>query len=88
MDRLAYTSVANGIKELDALKLLVLSERYSYAQIADWLAEVSWNLEGMLTRRQRYDSDEFQCILRGLVQEKKKEENRRKRAELEETDDG
>jgi hypothetical protein len=88
MDRLAYTSVANSIKELDALKLLILSERYSYTQIADWVAEVSWNLESMLTRRQRYNSDEFQCILRGIVQENKKEENRRKRAELEEKDDG
>lgn len=84
MDRLTHMSVTNGVKELNALKLLILSEHFSHTQIADWVAEVAWNLEHIF-QRQRYDSDEFQCLLKKLIQETKKKENKRL---LEESEDG
>ncbi len=87
MDRLTHISVTNGVKELDALKFLVLSEHFSYAQIADWIAEVSWNLENIFQRR-RYNSDEFQCLLKKLIQETKVAENKRLRTTPEEPDSG
>ena len=87
MDRLTHISVTNGVKELNALKLLILSERFSYAQVADWIAEVVWNLEHIFQRR-RYDSDEFQCLLQKFIQETKKEENQRLQDGTEEGEDG
>jgi len=70
MDRLTHISVTNCIKELDALSSLVLSEQFSYEEIADWVVEISWNLSNVFQRR-RYDSDEFQHRLRKLIQENK-----------------
>lgn len=64
-------SITNCIKELDALEKLVLSGEFSREQIADWLSEVSWNL-AQVFRRQRYDSDEFQHILRKLMKERRR----------------
>ena len=73
MDRLVYMSMSNCVKELDALKMLVLSGRFSLAEVADWISEISWNLSNVAHRR-RYDSDEFQCRLKKLVRRRKEEE--------------
>ena len=71
MDRLTHMSITNCIKELDALEKLVISGEFDDEQIADWIAEVSWNL-AQVFRRQRYDSDEFQHILRKLMRDRKR----------------
>lgn len=67
MDRLTHISITNCIKELDALEKLVISEEFTPQEIADYLQEVSWNLSNVF-RRVRYNSDEFQHLLRKLVQ--------------------
>lgn len=77
MDKLTHMSINNCTKELDALEKLIISERYSYQEVADWVAEISWNLANIF-RRRRYNSDEFQHRLKKLVKEKKKEDNKRK----------
>ncbi len=77
MDRLTHISITNCTKELDALEKLILSGRFSHQEVADWVAEISWNLAGVF-RRSRYDSDEFQHRLKRLVQEKKREDNQTK----------
>ena len=77
MDRLTHISVTNCIKELDALEKLVISEHFSPQEVADWIAEVSWNLSNVFQRR-RYDSDEFQHRLKKLVKNKKREDNQAK----------
>ena len=82
MDRLTHTSITNCIKELDALEKLVVSGEFTLEQVADWISEVSWNL-AQVFRRQRYDSDEFQHILRKLLKERK----RNKKTEEEDADD-
>jgi hypothetical protein len=74
MDRLTHTSITNCIKELDALEKLTASGHYSPEQVSDWIREVSWNLSRVF-RRQRYDSDEFQHILRSLIKKQKRKEN-------------
>lgn len=71
MDRLTHRSITNCIKELDALEKLVISGEFSDQQIADWISEVSWNLARVF-RRQRYDSDEFQHILRKILKDRKR----------------
>ena len=71
MDRLTHISLTNAIKEIDALKLLVISGDFSWEEIADFLEEISWNLTGVFDRR-RYNSDEFQHRLRGLLEERKR----------------
>ena len=73
MDRLTHISITNCIKELDALEKLVLTGDYDVEQVADWISEVSWNL-ACIFRRQRYNSDEFQHILRKRLKEKKRQE--------------
>ena len=80
MDRLTHMSITNCIKELDAMKNLILSEGFSYEEIADWVAEISWNLANIFQRR-RYDSDEFQLRLVRLIQETKRREVKRLREE-------
>ena len=75
-------SITNCIKELDALETLTLSEQFTYQEIADWLAEVSWNLSNVFGRR-RYNSDEFQCRLKKLVKDLKREKNKLAREEAE-----
>jgi len=77
MDKLTHMSITSCIKELDALEKLILSERYSYQEVADWIAEISWNMANIF-RRRRYDSDEFQHRLKKLIKEKKREDNKRK----------
>lgn len=72
MDRLTHISITNCIKELDALEKLVLSEKFTPQEVADFLQEVSWNLSNVF-RRVRYNSDEFQHLLRRLVQAHKRE---------------
>lgn len=74
MDRLTHMSITNCTKELDALEKLILSERFSYQEVADWVAEIGWNLTNVF-RRRRYDSDEFQHRLKKLVKGKKREDN-------------
>ena len=86
MDRLTHMSIANCTKELDALEKLVVSEEYTQAQIADWVAEISWNLAKVF-RRVRYDSDEFQCLLKKLVQENKRKRQAAAAKEEEQSDD-
>lgn len=71
MDRLTHISITNCIKELDALEKLVISEEFTPQEIADFLQEVSWNLSNVF-RRVRYNSDEFQHLLRKLVQAHKR----------------
>lgn len=66
-------SITNCIKELDALEKLVLSGEFTSDEIADWISEVSWNL-AQVFRRQRYNSDEFQHILRKLMKERKRKD--------------
>jgi hypothetical protein len=66
MDRVTRLSLENCIKELDAVQKLVLSEKFTYEQIADWINELSWNISNILSNK-RYNSDEFQHILSLLV---------------------
>lgn len=86
MDRLTHMSITNCTKELDALEKLVVSEEYTHAQIADWIAEISWNMAKVF-RRVRYDSDEFQCLLKKLVQENKRKRQAAAAAKKEEQSD-
>lgn len=81
MDRLTHISITNCIKELDALEKLVVSEEFTAQEIADYLQEVSWNLSNVF-RRVRYNSDEFQHLLRKLVQA-----NKRKKVKVEEDEE-
>lgn len=72
MDRLTFKSIINCAKELDALEKLIISESFSYAMIADWVAEISWNITNVTgKRRTEYKSDEFQHRLKKLVKEVK-----------------
>lgn len=74
MDRLTFDSIINCVKELDSLEKIILSEKFSHAEIADWVAEISWNLVHVTGRHRRaYKSDEFQHILRKLVKGLKRE---------------
>ena len=82
MDRLTHISITNCIKELDALEKLVISEEFTSQEISDYLQEVSWNLSNVF-RRVRYNSDEFQHLLRKLVQARK----RKVKVEVDEDDD-
>lgn len=75
MDKGTHISVTNCIKELDALSQLVASEKYSMEDVADWIAQISWELSGVF-RRRRYNSDEFRLKLRQLVKERKQEKNK------------
>jgi len=75
MDRLTHISITNCIKELDALEKLVLSGEYSRKQLADWIAQISWEMSNIF-RRRRYDSDELQFVLRGLIRKRKQQENK------------
>jgi len=77
MDKLTHISITNCIKELDALEKLILSEDFSYQEVADWVVEISWNLANIFQRR-RYDSDEFQHRLKKLIQESKRAANKTK----------
>lgn len=72
MDRLTHISITNCIKELDALEKLVISGEFSEKELADFLQEISWNLSNVF-RRVRYNSDEFQCRLRKLIHDRKKD---------------
>lgn len=80
MDRLTHISITNCIKELDALEKLIISERFSHREVADWVAEISWSLANVFNRR-RYDSDEFQHRLKKLVKESKYANNQIKQDE-------
>jgi len=68
-------SLTNAIKELDALKSLLISGEFSSDELADFLDEVSWNLASVFERR-RYNSDEFQHRLRGLLEDRKRKKNK------------
>ena len=80
MDRLTHKSITNCIKELDALRNLILSENFDHPLIAEWVSEISWNLANVF-RRVRYDSDEFQHRLAQLVQETKRVKQRKEKRE-------
>jgi hypothetical protein len=71
MDRLTHISITNCIKELDALEKLVYSGDFTDQEVADFLQEISWNLSNVFTRV-RYNSDEFQCRLKKLIQERQR----------------
>ena len=71
MDKLTHISITNCIKELDALKNLILSGEFSYETVAEWVSQISWEMSNVFQRR-RYDSDEFQHRLKKLIQESKR----------------
>ena len=76
MDRLTHISITNCTKELDALANLALSGEFTQQELADWIQEISWNLAHVF-RRQRYNSDEFQCRLKKLIQDRKRKNLRK-----------
>ena len=59
-------SITNCIKELDALEKIILSNKFTDEQLADWVRQISWELSNVF-RRKRYDSDELQFILKKLI---------------------
>ncbi len=71
MDRLTHISITNCIKELDSLEKLIISEKFSYEEVASWVSQISWELSNVFQRK-RYDSDEFQHRLKKLIHEGKK----------------
>jgi len=71
MDRLTHISVTNAIKELVALKALVVSGEFSLEELSDFIDEISWHLAGVFQRK-RYNSDEFQHRLAGVLQARKR----------------
>ena len=87
MDRLTHIDVANSVKVLGVLGFLILSKQFSFTQIADWTVGISWNRENVFQRR-CYNSDEFQCLLKKLTQEIKKEKNKYLHTSPEEGDVG
>lgn len=62
MDRLTHISITNAIKELEALKGLVLCGSFTDEEIADLIEEISWCLARTF-QRHRYDSDEMRMLL-------------------------
>jgi hypothetical protein len=62
LDRLTHTSITNAIKELEALKGLVLCGAFTEDEIADFIEEISWCLARTF-QRHRYDSDEMRMLL-------------------------
>ena len=71
MDKLTHMSITNAIKELDALKALVVSGEFTFEEVSDFINEISWHLAGIF-QRNRYNSDEFQHRLSGILQARKK----------------
>lgn len=72
MDRLTHDSLLNAIKEIESLKIIIDSNRFSMEEISEFVAEIAWNMSGIMKRR-AYKSDEFQCRLRGLLHSAKRE---------------
>lgn len=72
MDRRTYASITNCIKELDSLEKLIVSSRFGYEEIADWVAQISWELSRVFQHR-AYNSDEFQLKLSSLISKIKEE---------------
>lgn len=77
MDKLTHISLTNCIKELDALEKLILSGEYPRDKVADWVAQISWELSNIFHRR-RYDSDELQFVLKGLLQQRTRQAREKK----------
>ena len=72
MDRLTHESLLNAIKELESLKTLVDSNKFSIEEISEFVSEIAWNMSGIVKRR-AYKSDEFQCRLRGILHSAKRD---------------